>query len=269
MRDGGLLERLAQDLQRQGGPVEIRSLAAGLLMAPDSELAQRVLEAILEGDPRFVVREGSVSLRPTDSVFLGSPLRAVEFAVLDFETNGLEEDRAIEVGVVCMRDGKVTDSFSSLLDPGTPVAPFVTRMTGIASEHLAGQPGFAEVWPRLQDYLSGRILVAHNLPFDRRILRREVGLLGGDRRIGHQALCTLRLARRLFPGEDSKSLDALAERFSLTFTARHRALGDAAVTGALLYRLIDEAARHAPMETWNDLAAFVGTTRPRRRRRKA
>jgi DNA polymerase III epsilon subunit-like protein len=59
------------------------------------------------------------------------------------------------------------------------------------------------------------------------------------------------------PKEEPKRLDALAERFSLNFQARHRALGDARVTGALLQILLDLATERAPLDTLGDLEAFL------------
>ena len=151
------------------------------------------------------------------------------------------------------------NSFESLLDPGTGVSRFVTRLTGIREEDLIGRPTFDAILPAVTPLLEGAVVVAHNLPFDRRILLGEIGLAGGDHRLAEPGMCTLKLARRLLPKEEPKSLDALAERFSLSFQARHRALGDARVTGSLLQILLDLAADRTPLDTFADLEAFLST----------
>jgi DNA polymerase-3 subunit epsilon len=235
-------------------------LASEFLRVPDGSLARRTMGALLCADPRFLVSCGRIHLRTLGHGLSASRLEDLTFAVLDFETNGLAPvDRAIEIGISCWRGGREVASFETLLDPGTGVSRFVTRLTGIRAEDLSGCPTFEAILADVSPLLEGAVVVAHNLPFDRRILLNEIALAGGDRRLAEPGMCTLKLARRLLPKEESKRLDALAERFSLTFQARHRALGDARVTGSLLQILLDLAAERAPLDTFGALEAFLAT----------
>jgi DNA polymerase-3 subunit epsilon len=185
-------------------------------------------------------------------------LEELTFAVLDFETNGLPPtDRAIELGISLWRGGEEVTTYERLLNPGTPVAPFVTRLTGIREADLEGCCTFEEILPDITLLLDGAVVVAHNLPFDRRILLDEIHRAGGDPGLAAPAVCTLSLARRVLPKEDPKNLDALAERFGLTFTGRHRALGDARVTGRLLRILLDLASERSEIRTLEDLQGFI------------
>lgn len=253
-----LLDRACERLRAAGEAPTIGDLAAFLLHAQDSPVARRVLGSLLERDPRFRVEGGRVILAPKEDGLAGVSLSDLTFAVVDFETNGLPPgDRAIEIGLSCWRGGQEVASFESLVDPGTGIAPFVTRLTGIREEDLRGRPAFHEVLPEVSLLLDGAVLVAHNLPFDRRVLLSELDRAGIKEYRDTPGVCTLRLARRLLPKEDRKNLDALAERFGLTFVARHRALGDAQVTGGLLHRLLDMAAEAAPMETLDHLLQFM------------
>lgn len=257
-RPSDLLDRLCLMLQEAGGELPLEIAATELLRASRADLARKVLANLVREDRRFFLGEGVLALRPPDSLADGRPLSDVAFAVFDFETNGLPpEDRAIEIGAVCYRGGEELSAYQTLVDPGTPISPFVIRLTGIRPEDLEGQPAFEEVWPELATLLEGRVLVAHNLPFDRRILRREAARLGYAGPLGADALCTLKLARRLLPKGEPKSLDALADRFGFEITARHRALDDARAAGRILYRLLDLAAERAPMETLGDLRALL------------
>lgn len=261
-----LMDRLFEHLVEAGAAAALAELAPVWLRTENAPLALRVMESLVARDPRFRLEHGKLSLAPPPEPEADRRLEALSFAVVDFETNGLSPgDRAIEIGVVVVEGGNETVSFETLLDPGTPVAPFVQRLTGIGTGDLVGQPTFPEIWPRLEPLLAGRILVAHNLPFDRRILRREVALSGGDRRVGHAGLCTVRLSRRLHPTEESHCLDAVAGRYGLTFSARHRALDDARVTGRLLLRLLEEAAERLEAPTWGTLGAWLA---PKNRSRK-
>lgn len=61
-----------------------------------------------------------------------------ELVALDLETTGLDpfQDAIIEVGVVRMQNGKITAEFSTFVDPGIPIPPHVTHITGIRSQDL-------------------------------------------------------------------------------------------------------------------------------------
>lgn len=257
-RAGSLLDRLEAELAGAGRPLKLEALAPALLSAAPGPLASKVLEGLIRSDGRFEVDHGAVRLLPRQDPFLDVALQDLTFAVIDFETNGLSPfDRAIEVGVARFRGGVEIGHYHTLLNPGTPISPFVVGLTGIRPEDLADRPSFAQVMDRVEEALAGAVMVAHNLPFDRRILRRELHLAGGGAQASRAALCTLALSRRLLPREDPKSLDALAERFSLRVAGRHRALGDARATGELLYKLVDLASERVDMTSWRHLKGFA------------
>jgi DNA polymerase-3 subunit epsilon len=147
-------------------------------------------------------------------------------AFVDLETTGMNasEDRIIEVGVVEV-DADGVREWSSLVQPGTRIPPFITALTGIDDAGLAGAPRFAQIAAELHQRLAGRLFIAHNARFDHGFLRNEFRRVG----LAFQpvVLCTVRLSRRLFPGWSRHSLDALIERHRLDVSQRHRALGDA------------------------------------------
>src|SRR5581483_1356049 len=99
---------------------------------------------------------------------LSSPFPGVTFAVVDVETTGASAtyDRVTEIAVVRVRDGAVQDSFQQLVDPGLPIPPFITRMTGITDAMVRGQPPLGALVPRLEALLEGAVFVAHNASFD-------------------------------------------------------------------------------------------------------
>jgi DNA polymerase-3 subunit epsilon len=118
-------------------------------------------------------------------------------------------------------------------------------------------PTFDEIADELLAALAGRVFVAHNARFDWGFVGHEVRrardlVLDGPR------LCTVKLARRLYRGEPSYGLDALANRFALEFPSRHRAAGDAMVTGMLLDHLV-AAARDRGVRTLADLEVLHRT----------
>ena len=151
------------------------------------------------------------------------------YVLLDLETTGgnAVHDRITEVAAVRMENGREVARWSSLVNPGTTISPFIQSLTGITQAMVADAPSFGEIAPRLQQLLDGAVLVAHNVRFDHSFLLHEFARLGLTLRI--KTLCTVRLSRRLYPQHRSHGLDALMQRHDLQTTARHRAMGDVEV----------------------------------------
>lgn len=148
---------------------------------------------------------------------------------LDLETTGVHaaNDRIIEVGVCTLDPEDPRDGWSTLLNPDRPIPPFICQHTGINDVMVQDAPRFADLAGELLRVLAGRVLVAHNARFDYGFLQQEFERHGLA--FAAPLLCTVKLSRRLFPGERRHGLDALMERYGLGCTARHRALADAQV----------------------------------------
>ena len=73
-----------------------------------------------------------------------------DYISIDIETTGVNAkwDRIIEIGAVKVREGKVKDTFSELINPGVKVSSFITELTGINNDMLADKPSIEEVLPR-------------------------------------------------------------------------------------------------------------------------
>jgi DNA polymerase III subunit epsilon len=159
-----------------------------------------------------------------------------ELVVLDFETTGLTPafDRTIEVAATRLVDHRPVETFHQLMHPGMRLPAFITSLTGITDAMLQGQPRPEQVMPRLQQFLHGLPIVAHNAAFDRGFLHAELARAGLSAE--SEFLCTMRLARRLAPGLSSYRLDALVD--SLHVRAKdalqfHRSVADVNHTVAI------------------------------------
>lgn len=189
------------------------------------------------------------------------PLAQRTFVVVDVETTGLRSSDAItEVGAVRIVNGRVTDSFTQLVNPGRPIPPAVTSLTGITDSLVASAPPIDQVmneflhWARL----DSAILVAHNSAFD-------VGFLTRACRAHAlpwptvSVLDTLSMARTHLPRPlvSNHRLPTLANFFRVIVPQAHRALADAytcaAVFTALADRLRIEAASQGQDFTFADL----------------
>ncbi len=148
-------------------------------------------------------------------------------AFVDIETTGLgvTRDRIIEIGILRVEDGKVVETFQSLINPEGFVSPFSLQLTGISQEDLEKAPTFYEVQEKIQEILQDCVFVAHNVRFDYGFIRNE--FRRHDKRFTSKHFCTVKLSQALFPKERKHNLDAIIERFSLVCKKRHRAFDDA------------------------------------------
>src|SRR3954447_22761572 len=140
------------------------------------------------------------------------PLASAEFLALDTETNGLGGDlcELTEVGTALVGGGEVHESWESLVTVERPLSRGIERFTGITQAMVDAAPPPAEVLPELAGHLEGRILVAHNARFDRRVLRdafERQGLDGPNPPV----VCTVALARRFAPLVRRRGLASLAD----------------------------------------------------------
>ena len=155
---------------------------------------------------------------------------------IDVETTGIdpEFDRIIEIGAFRPETGEV---FRTLVNPGRPLSPRITELTGITDEMLADAPGAIVAMKELLMFLQNdRILLGHNISFDHSFITMELDRMGlGD--VQFEGIDTLKIARVLCAELPSKKLESLCEHFGLTNERAHRAFEDAKVTYQLYEKL--------------------------------
>jgi len=175
---------------------------------------------------------------------LGQPLSEVTFVVLDLETTGASpNDCAItEVGAVKLRGGECLGRFETLVNPGVPIPPFITVLTGITESMVLPAPRIDEVMPALLEFIGGAVIVGHNIRFDLSFLDAALG--ARDRpRLANRHVDTLGIARRLVRDEiPNLRLSTLARHFRVPTEPIHRAFADAQATAEVLHALLERAA---------------------------
>jgi DNA polymerase III subunit epsilon len=166
-------------------------------------------------------------------------------AVIDFETTGLSPamgDRATEIAIVVLEDGKVVGRFQSLMNAGVRISRFIEDYTGISNAMVRAAPPAVEVMAEAARFVQDTPLVAHNASFDQRFWAAELGRLGT--RTDHAFACTMLLSRRLYPQAGSYRLGSLASFHALPSAGRaHRAMADAEVAASLLSRIQEDIQR--------------------------
>ncbi len=195
---------------------------------------------------------------------LEHPIATAEFLVVDTETNGLGGDACelTEVGAVLVGGGELHDRWSSLVRTSMPLRRGIQRFTGITQAMVDDAPPLETVLPQFERRLRGRVMVAHNAPFDRRVLRQAFG------RIGLQwpeppVLCTAALARVMLPLQLERRLHALAAALAIDVEVVHRALADADTCARVLCALFGRLCANAT--TVADAVALLEPRRPTRK----
>lgn len=200
---------------------------------------------------------------------LGTPLSEITFVVFDLETTGVSagEHAITEIGAVKVRGGEVLGEFGTLIDPGTPIPPFISVLTGITDAMVAAAPKIGAVLPSFLEFARGSTFVAHNAGFDMGFIKAACAAHGHPPP-AHAVVDTVVLARRLLTRDEAPNckLSTLARLFSRTEPC-HRALADARATVDVLHALLERAGSFG-VQTLEELKGFVRAPTPEQRRKR-
>lgn len=167
-----------------------------------------------------------------------------EYVVFDLETTGLDpkNDSIIEIAAIKVQNDAVVDTFETLVNPEKPISRFISNLTGITDEMVAGAPPLAEVLPAFLQFVGNFVVVGHNVNFDVNFIydaccRMDCASFTND------YVDTLRLSRLLCPEAAHHRLEDLVERYGLEEREAHRAMSDVLTTNdCLMFLKQDEDA---------------------------
>jgi DNA polymerase-3 subunit epsilon len=162
------------------------------------------------------------------------------YAIVDIETTGgnASSGAITEIAIILHNGSEVEGSYHTLVNPGCEIPRYITALTGINTEMLKDAPAFSEVAPVINQLLSSRVFVAHNVNFDYSFIRHNLLQCGIDWE--STKLCTVRLSRKIFPGHPSYSLGNICRKLGIIINDRHRAKGDATATAQLFSMMLEE-----------------------------
>jgi DNA polymerase-3 subunit epsilon len=187
--------------------------------------------------------KGPWSLTNNPQVEQTLPSRELEYVAFDVETTGLfKNDRIVEIGLVAFSDGKVLEEWSTLLNPMRDIGK--SNIHGVTSSMVSTAPLFEDVINDIFRMINGRILVAHNLAFDARMLIQEFNRADTQGEIG-KGFCTMIASRRLLPGVGD-SLESTCAELGVPSLKAHSALGDARMAMQVFEKLMADDQEIAP-----------------------
>lgn len=165
--------------------------------------------------------------------------RKTRTLVYDTETTGLllpsvsdltQQPHIIEFAVAELDENyKVIAAHAWLINPGVPLTPVITKITGLTDEDLFDKPSFIQVLPEIEAvFLGADRLMAHNLPFDMGMLTNELRRVGREYAFPYppNQLCTVQLASDLIFGRRAKMTELYETVTGKKLEQTHRALDD-------------------------------------------
>ena len=186
-----------------------------------------------------------------------------EIVCFDIETTGLKVQREAitEIGAVVLKNGKITDTFQTFVNPGRRLTPEIIGLTGITDAMLADAPPPEEALAAFLKFVDGRPLAAHNAEFDIGFIR------AGCRRAGLEFdptyIDSLILAQNLLPELHKHKLDIVAEHLDLPAFNHHRASDDAGMVGYMLIPFFEKMRREMGISRLQEINGQMEKLRPR------
>jgi DNA polymerase III epsilon subunit family exonuclease len=232
------------DLVVSGTRDAIMMVEAGSKLLPEDVMAEAILFGHRAIQPLIDLQEelqkavGKAKRIPyiepgTDSVldFVDATKDGRELVVIDVETTGTDPSVSdlVEIAAVKVKGGKITDRWSTLVNPGRPIIGH--QMHGLTDADVANAPSPAEAVQQALDYIGDAVVVGHNVGFDLGFLERA---LPSAKLEPGRYLDTLVVAREGYPEVGQYKLETLSSFFGIDLTQNHRALPDAEATASLL-----------------------------------
>ena len=185
-----------------------------------------------------------------------------EIVCFDIETTGLKvtRDAITEIGAVVLKNGKITETFQTFVNPGRRLTPEIIGLTGITDAMLADAPSLKEALTAFLQFVNGRVLVAHNAEFDISFIR------AGCRKVGLEFeptyIDSLILAQNLLPELHKYKLDIVAEHLDLPAFNHHRASDDAGMVGYMLVPFFEKMRRELGISRLQEINGEMEKLRP-------
>jgi DNA polymerase-3 subunit alpha (Gram-positive type) len=161
-----------------------------------------------------------------------------DFVVFDLETTGLspKKNKIIEIGAVKVQEGKITERFSTFVNPQVPIPFEIEELTGIRDDMVMNAPTIEEILPEFLEFCRGCVMVAHNAEFDMSFIQKNCEDLHLP--CAFTVADTVALARFLLPQLNRFKLDTVAKAVGVSLENHHRAVDDAACTAEIFVKFI-------------------------------
>ena len=162
------------------------------------------------------------------------------FVVFDLETTGTayNRDKIIEIGAVKMVAGKLTETFSCLINPEVHIPEDATKVNNITDDMVSSAHTIAEVLPDFFKFCEGAIMVSYVIDFDFNFIS-FIGKQYGYA-FTHQTYDAFVLAKEKMKGVRNYKLTTIAKVLGIDLENAHRAVFDAVATADVMRKLLKD-----------------------------
>ena len=160
------------------------------------------------------------------------------FVVYDLETTGIDPltDRIIEIGAVKIEKGRVTQKFSTFIDPQMHIPDEASRVNNITDDMVKGSPLISDAIIDFLNFTDGCIISGYNnINFDNKFIAKvakEFNLLFDNENID-----VYNLVRQKQVRSKNYKLTSVVQALGTSLEGAHRAYNDAYATAQVLLKL--------------------------------
>jgi DNA polymerase-3 subunit epsilon len=165
---------------------------------------------------------------------------SLNFTAIDFETANGSSASPCAVGLVKVVEGKIVDTFSTLIRPPYPNDWFDLGnigVHGIRPQDILDAPIWADALDQMLGFIGMDDLVAHNASFDMGVLRSSAALIDAELPNLRYA-CSLIMARKTYNLE-SYRLNQVAYAIGHEEFDHHDALADSDACARIVVHMAD------------------------------
>ena len=164
-----------------------------------------------------------------------------KYAIVDLEaTSAGSNAKIIQVGIVIIEDGRITQSYETDVNPHERLDEHIKQLTGLTDARLKKAPEFAQVAKEIFELIEDAVFVAHNVKFDANLLAEALFWEGFE--LTTPRIDTVELSQIFYPTLERYNLGALAAELEIELHHAHSALADAMATAQLLLKLREKIA---------------------------
>lgn len=185
----------------------------------------------------------------------------MDFVAIDFETANELSTSACELGIAVVRNYKVVETRSLLIQPpDLRFNPFNTMLHGIAAADVVDEPDFRTLWPQLLPYFENQLVIAHNAGFDFHVMRSL--LLHYDIPFGEiKFTCSIKVAKKVWKDHTRYGLKNLTKILGIQLE-HHRAESDAKACALIASMAFRENQVSITEEITSKLNIYLGSISP-------
>lgn len=162
-----------------------------------------------------------------------------KYVVFDIETTGFSpvKNKIIEIGAVKVINGKITEYYSTFVNPHVPIPYEIVKLTSITDEMVKDAKSIEEILPEFMEFSEGAIMVAHNASFDMSFIKENCRRQGIERDFTY--VDTMGIARVLLTDIKRHTLDSICKKLNIVLESHHRAVDDAGATAHMFVKFVE------------------------------